>query len=134
MKHITTLLFLFLWFDSDAQADKEPDKPSLVIDGKVVVTTDGKAAYLNFGGVGITFDLNRKVAASINMLPSIGFSSQKTVDEYQNARSTIVAKPVLGIGLQFSAKRFILSFPLYYKLDSQVWVATAGIGYHILKI
>lgn len=115
-----------------AQDDsKNKISKSFSIDGAVCLTTDGKAGYFNMGGAQIKFDLSHKVVFAITLLPSIGISKLETTDSYNNKTTRLNAIPFLGIGPQIFVKKWIFSFPFYYKNSSQVWVATAGIGYKI---
>lgn len=132
MKKLTSTLILLLVFINTYSQDDRSNKikSSFSIDGAVCLTTDGKAAYFNMGGAQIKFDVNHKVVFAITLLPSIGINTIKTTDGYTE-KTRLNAIPFLGIGPQIFIKKFIFSFPFFYKNSSNVWVATAGIGYKI---
>ncbi len=123
-KYFTGLYFIL--FAVSAFSQEESKHTNLNIEGQFVITSNGSAVFLNFGGPAVKFSFN-KFACSLNFMPSL------RVEEQQ---STPSITPILGTGLQFyflKNKRFILSFPCYYYANRNIWVGTAGLGYVLTK-
>ncbi len=125
MKNILIVLFLLI-INVSVSSQEESKSASLNIEGQIAITTNGKAAFVNFGGPALKFNFNR-IAFALNFMPSLKVEEQN---------STITLAPILGTGVQFyflKNKRFILSFPMYYYANKNSWIATAGVGYVISK-
>lgn len=114
-------LFVFLLFHISCFSQSE-EKNYPVVEGQVLLSTNGHAAFLNLGGVNLKF-IFKKFNLGINMGPSIKF---------ENESSKLNAVPVLGIGPQiylFKNKKLIVSFLAYYLNSKKIWTQSAGIGY-----
>ena len=123
MKKILVVSLLLLSISTFSQ---EEQRSSVNIEGQVVVTTNAKDVFVNFGGPALKFSYP-KFAVALNFMPSL---------RLHNLAGSPHLTPILGTGLQLYGlkdKRFILSFPFYYLASSNTWIGTAGIGYVLSK-
>jgi hypothetical protein len=98
-------------------------KPKAVAwSGQFVVATNGNSLFTNFGGPSIKAEFSKKSSLSLGMLPSLRINLEEK-------DSNKIVSPILGIGLQFQYKKFILAMPAYYLPGPKnYWTLAGGIG------
>jgi hypothetical protein len=93
------------------------------ITGSVMVSTDGKSVFYNMGGPSVKIAYKKWFAAA-TMFPSLRFFDSK---------GTINVNPILGTGITFGYKRYMIGFPCYYLSTKNIWIFTAGAGIRLGK-
>lgn len=115
------LTFVFVLFYSCMYAQETKTK-AVAWNGQFVVATNGNSIFTNFGGPSIKAEFSKKSSISLGMLPSLRIN----LEEKDNNR---IVSPILGIGLQFQYKKFILAMPAYYLPGPKnYWTLAGGIG------
>jgi len=113
------ILFIALVFNNVlAQEEK---KFEWNMEGQIVVTTNGKAVFTNFGGPGLRFNF-KHFSIGYNMMPSLRFE--------ENSGHSLVT-PMLGTGPQIYLfrKKMVISAPAYYNAVTHEWTYSVGLGY-----
>lgn len=91
-------------------------KPSL--SGIVALATDGRAAYLTFGGPGVKWKTNN-IEIGAYMLPSL---------RIQRDAPRPFITPSLGGGILLRHKRLVAGIPVYYVAAKQRWFIAGALG------
>ena len=94
--------------------------------GLIGINQGSNATYLTLGGPGISYG-NAKYEISLRLLPAIRYQNQQ---EAQEASSRLI--PVVGGGLQWRYRKWILSAPLGYFAKGK-WEWALGIAYVLNK-
>ena len=89
-----------------------------------MISTDANGSvFFNMGGPMMKVS-HKKWFATVNMFPSLRFFDVK---------GTLNVNPILGTGVTFGYKRWMIGFPCYYLLKKEVWVFSVGAGVRLGK-
>lgn len=125
MNYFTILFALLFGVKSYSQSEiKAADRFQWSFEGQFVAATDGRGMYTNFGGPGVKWNF-KHFSIGFNMMPSLRFENQP---------NTPLITPILGTGPQLyllKNRRLIISAPMYYIANRQMWTFNGGIGYVI---
>lgn len=126
VQSIYVITIIAFFNNLNAQEPSAAATPTVVIEGQVALTTNGKGVYLNLGGPGVRFTF-ANFALGFNLMPTLRFQKEEP-------KSFVT--PLLGFGPQLylpKSKRLVLSLPLYYNTTKNRWLLTAGLGYLFTK-
>lgn len=113
-----SILFCNILF-AQTEQNTSPKKYKVEISGNFIVATDFESVYTCYGGPSVKFSFSKNVYASISMFPSL---------RWKNEPNKPTVLPILGTGIHFGYKSFILAFCFYYISSKNKWVAAPGIG------
>ncbi|HMO32797.1 MAG TPA: hypothetical protein PKE07_07350 [Lacibacter sp.] len=92
--------------------------PRATLTGMVAAATDGRAAYLTFGGPGIKWSRSG-TDVGLYMLPSLRMYAD---------RPRPFVTPALGAGLFVRRKKMVAGIPAYYVAAQQRWYVAGALG------
>lgn len=119
MKKLFLFILIFIYFNSlFAQTKKSSE---IGFTGQLMISYDGDATYFNIGGPSITYNLkNAKLGAA--MYPSLRF---------RNDALRPFVTPILGTGLFYNYKKWLVALPLYFIANENKWKLSIGLGYKL---
>lgn len=117
MKSSLLLICLFYFLPQVLKAQQTTGGKA-TLSGMVAMATDGRAAYLTFGGPGVKWT-KKGYEIGAYMLPSL---------RLQNDAPRPFVTPSLGGGILFRHKRLIAGLPVYYVAAQQRWFVAGALG------
>ena len=100
------------------QLSGQSTNPKASFSGIVALATDGRAAYLTFGGPGLKWKI-KKIEIGAYMLPSL---------RMQRDAPRPFITPALGGGILLRHKRLVAGIPVYYVAAQQRWFVAGALG------